>query len=454
MLSSEIATDLTTTSPSMSSSIVSKTCWGDIEENESAPTQNVNVWKCKLPSSIVGEDRVLQSPLPSHPPPLVRQSAEFDATLFNNDDKYISSSIRLADSLDDLKLYHYIHCDDNTSEDISSVRGIIRCGDNIVCKTFGYTPEIDVNEIDLYIKNLDGCKIYDAEEGATIRVFFHSNKWYLSTHRKIDAYRSKWGNVNSSSFGDMFIDALEWEASNGSLKHLKYESRETLFDAYCDTLDRGKNYTFLVRNTVDNRIVCDAPEHPQVFFIGSFDRSTHELLDGNDSGLNTPSTLNFSTLEELVDYVNYIDWTKKQGVIVYMPNQKQVKVINYTYMDYFNARGNEPSIKFRYLQLRTTDEYEKLYDLYPDYIPCFEKYERVIDYLTSKIYHAYVDRFIKGNRVPLPQPEYFVVQNIFNWYLKDRKRNKISLQVVKNQINSQTPTSLNKMIKPYMKNVK
>jgi hypothetical protein len=80
----------------------------------------------------------------------------------------------------------------------------------------------------------------------------------------------------------------------------------------------------------------------------------------------------------------------------------------------------------------------------------FEKYETVIMYLVKKIHRAYVDRFINNKYVSLPQPEYFVIQACHNWHTKDRIHNKISYNKVLEIIDSQLPTSLNRMIKPYM----
>jgi hypothetical protein len=382
------------------------------------------------------------------------------------DDKYISACVRLADTQDDMKLYHYVECNDNDTNEIKSCRGIIRVEDEIICKTFGYTQEIESNLLLSVTTSsntsnefmgfpIDQCIMYDSEEGATIRLFFHKNKWHMSTHRKINAYRSRWGNHTSRSFGDMFIDALEWETKNGSLKDiLKYETRNDLFNCYTDTLNRRKNYTFLIRNSNENRIVCDSLSHPKAFFTGSFDRDNEHLLiiNDNDTGFEIPRVhTNFLSIEEVVLYVNNsIDYKLKQGIIVYMPDQTQIKVLNPTYLKYFNTRGNEPSIKFRYLQIRKDkDQVAMLYNLYPDIISKFEIYENIIANLELKIYRGYIDRFVNKKYVSLPQPEYFVIQACHKWHCDDRTNNKISIEKVSSVISDQSPNLLNRMIRPY-----
>ena len=371
------------------------------------------------------------------------------------EDKYITSNITLTDSEGKLKLYHYINCDNYSDETVKNSRGIIRDGETIICKTFGFTPEITTTDNDLYsyISSFNQSKIYLSEEGATIRLFFYGNRWYVSTHRKLDAFRSRWGSPQSKNFGDMFIDALEWQVLNGQLKNkIIYEDRKDLLIRFCDTLDTEKIYTFLVRNSSYNRIVCTESNHPQLYFIGSFDRNTHLLLEGNDSGIDTPELLNFETPEQMIDFVNNIDYTRHQGVILYMPNQKQVKILNPSYYEYFNVRGNEPSIKFRYLQVRKDrDVVSMLYKLYPDYIETFEIYESILRELVFKIYRAYIDRFINHKYISLPQSEYIIMQICHEWHKQDRINNKISIEKVLDVINNQNPTTLNRMIKPYIR---
>jgi hypothetical protein len=189
-----------------------------------------------------------------------------------------------------------------------------------------------------------------------------------------------------------------------------------------------------------------------MFFIGSFDRNTHMLLEGNDSGIDHPEQLYFNTVDEMLDYVNNdVNYEKNQGVIIYNPNQTQIKIINPVYMKYFNARGNEPSIKFRYLQVRSNrDVVSMLYSLYPEYIEIFELYESILREIAFKIYKAYIDRFINHQYVSLPQSEYIIMQICHEWHKDDRLSNKISVEKVIGVINQQSSTSLNRMIKPYL----
>lgn len=373
---------------------------------------------------------------------------------------YISSEIRLTDSCGKLRLYHYVYCDRDSDDSLKNCRGVVRDEEKIVCKTFGYTEEYLVSErslIESKLHSFPQCKFYDGEEGANLRLYFYGGKWYLSTHRKFNANSSRWGSSKSKSFGEMFLDGLEWQVSNSDLgEKVKYESRDSLFDAYTATLDQNKTYCFLVRNTPENRIVCEGSEHPQIFFVGSFERSTHFLIEGNDSGVPMPEQHQFGNLDELLDYVENLDYKKKTSIIVYMPNQQQFKIINSRYNKYFKVRGNEPSIRFRYLQIRMDrDMVALLYNLYPEEIQNFENYENSLDKVSKVIEAAYVKRYIppRDGRpkefVSLPQPQFLIMQACHNWHVSDRTSNKVSIDKIHEVIDNQSAESLNKLIKSF-----
>ncbi len=137
-------------------------------------------------------------------------------------------------------------------------------------------------------------------------------------------------------------------------------------------------------NVEKNRIVCHSSTIPNVYFIGCFNKtedSKFELSTENDSGIPEPHMIRSEdlpegelTLESLTAHVDRLYPFEKQGVIVYMPNNIQFKIMNSKYVDLFNTRGNETSINFRYLQVRhDPDMVKRLELLYPTHIPIFKK---------------------------------------------------------------------------------
>jgi hypothetical protein len=425
--------------------------WGDEETgvnpvvNTVKPTQSITeqFGDLKLSREVNVLPPELYIPLPTNvppPPPLIRQDGLYPHSL--------PDYVTITDSVDGLNCYHYTSCDDNSSPDVKEYRGIVKRGDKVVCKTFGYITEVSSAERERVKSMLSGfnqSRVFSAQEGATLRVYWDGEKWRLSTHRKIDAFTSKWGKITGKSFGEMFMDALLTENVDG-----KYRP-EDLFSSFCETLDKTRVYAFLVRNTRDSRIVCVEPVRPKMYFIGMFDQKTGFLLQGNDSGIEYPPTLEFATPDTMLDYVDNVDVAQTSGVVVYMPNGTQLKVTSPHYLQFFNVRGNEPSVKFRYLQIRGDKSMVgMLYNLYPESIPTFELYESTIETVKTRIHRAYVDRYVNREYVRVPKPEFSIMESAHNWHLSNKKSNIVTRDYISFVVDGLHPSALNRLIKPYV----
>ena len=125
-------------------------------------------------------------------------------------------------------------------------------------------------------------------------------------------------------------------------------------------------------------------------------------------------------------YVNSMKYEDLQGLICFGPNNYQIKILNKDYNDLFRARGNEPSIKFRYLQVRMDRRsVNMLYHLYPEMINSFDEYENTLYDIARSIYRAYVQRFIKKQYITVPREEFSVVRECNSWQLSNRTENRI-----------------------------
>jgi len=343
----------------------------------------------------------------------------------------LGTSVKLTDKDDnnELDLYCYIKCGPDDSQQLKDCRGVVFNKDQIVMQAFSYTNEYTIDKIN-DIKNILECDIFDSHEGALIRIFYFKNKWYTTTHRKLDAFKSKWS--SKESFGSAFKKAIE--ANNISFEH------------FYTGLDKKKQYMFLVRNSTSNRIVCDPPETPTVYHVGTF---INGVLDLNDScGVQKPVKHKFKSVIELEKYIDSSDFKKIQGVIIFSKDNKQYKIFSNKYNDLFKIRGNEPSVKFRYLQIRHDSAMvNMLYDLYPECIKQFEEYEYLIKDVATFIHTSYIDRFIKKQHVIVPKEEYNVIKECHGWYIADRDYNKINYNKVLQVLNMQTPTQINHMIR-------
>jgi hypothetical protein len=361
--------------------------------------------------------------------------------------------IRLVDRDEEtgLELYCYNQCDPKDDELLKRCRGVVFHQDTVVLKAFPYTNEYSNKDPDLetVIEDLSDWSFYDSYEGALLRMFYFNNRWFLSTHRKLDAFQSKWS--SRDSFGALFVKGLEHEyVRSSSFERRIGKDPSNILQKFQDTLDQSRQYMFLVRNTLDNRIVCDPPaqEDSKLFHVGSFQNGAFERESEID--LEKPNRLTFSTREDLVDYVEKVDVTKKQGVICFDRSNQPVKLLNDIYMEMFRARGNEPSVKFRYLQVRMNKKIvDTLCVLYPNMSTIFDDYEKTLYDIAQMIHRSYIMRFIKKRYVIVPKEEYQVIKECHSWYLSDPLKNRVTVNRVIQSLNRQLPTALNHMIRRY-----
>ena len=369
----------------------------------------------------------------------------------------LSNYVRLVDSDQEngLDLFCYLNCKKTDPDFLKSCRGVVFNDKNLVLTSFPYTMEYTEKEHENVQNDIgsvfEKCLFYKSYEGCLIRIFNFNDKWYVSTNKKFDAFRSKWSSKNS--YGEFFKEALKQQFLNNERLRdninmsLLNEDMSNVIEVFCENLlDKDKQYMFLLLNNKENRIVCNEPDIPIVYHVGTFVEKN--LTMDIDIFVPYPEKMEFTSLQEIYEYVSKIDYYKSQGVIVFAPNNKQYKILNEDYSYLYNIRGNEPSIKFRYLQLRMNSKDNKLLrTLYPNNIKDFEEYENLIYDATKLIYNAYVDRFIKKLYVTVPVEEFSVIKEAHNWYLQDRKNNKITYDKIIEILNNQPPTNLNKIIK-------
>lgn len=65
--------------------------------------------------------------------------------------------------------------------------------------------------LELLQPNLENAIIQKCYEGTTLLVFYHNNKWFISTRKCIDASSSSW--VRNQSYKDLFEEAIDRESS-------------------------------------------------------------------------------------------------------------------------------------------------------------------------------------------------------------------------------------------------
>ena len=365
-----------------------------------------------------------------------------------------------------LQLLHYKECNNDSEQYIKECRGVIKSEDKIVSKSFGYMDELTVDndnsEILKRIHSFNQTKIYPMYEGTVLRMFYWKHKWYLSTHKKLNAFDSKWGNSDCKTFGEMFIESLCYLTSKCSYNNdtseyvnniLKNpEELWTVFDNFCFQLDTKKTYVFLLLHDRDTSIVCTRyAELPFCFHIGEFDNSTHLLVEGNTSGLPSLPTLTFNNVFDLIESVRKMDHTAHPGVILYFPNQTQLKLYNKNYKDVLEIRGNQPDLLYRYFELRKNRELSsKFLELYRDEEEYLISSELTLLEVGKLIFQAYMNRYIHKRYVFLPKCEHLVMQMCHKWHNENRDTNKISVNKVLSILEDLPTKMLYSIVKNHM----
>ena len=176
-------------------------------------------------------------------------------------------NIRLTDSDSELAMFSYANCTAEDTAQTKQSRGVIFNGDKLLAPSFGWTAEYTQNDktlIETLIKNGgDNVKVFDSHEGCLLRLFFHK-KWYLVTHRRLDACKSRWSSTDY--WGEMFKTGLTMD-----------------YDKFVDSLDKTMIYFFVVRNNSENRIVCASPEQSTVYHVGT-------MVPNNDKEMSDKET--------------------------------------------------------------------------------------------------------------------------------------------------------------------
>lgn len=365
----------------------------------------------------------------------------------------LGNRVRLTDKDDTtgLELFCYLKCGPEDPREIRECRGVVFHGNDIVMRAFPYTVEYSSkDEIEIIKQQIEcdfsKCKIYSSKEGALIRMFYFGGKWFICTHRKLNAFRSKW--ASKESFGTAFKKALEVEIERNESLRNSLSVGDSILERFQGMLDKDKQYMFLILHNEENRIVCFPPYLPTLYHVGTFING--ELVMTENIHIPYPKQHSFKNVDEMIDYVNTMDIRDDQGLIVFAPDNNQYKILHHDYFELFRARGNEPSIKYRYLQVRMDNRMvNMLCYLYPEFRAVFDEYENCLYAIAKKIHSSYVKRHIKGQWSTLPVEEYAIDRACHSWHEEDRKNNRVTLDKVLDVLNEQNATNLNKMIRRY-----
>lgn len=312
----------------------------------------------------------------------------------------------------ELQIYSYKTCSNNSSDDLKACRGLVFDDSKLIASSLGYTDEYNETQILDIPYDISKYIFFPAKEGTLLRLFFHG-KWYLSTHRKLDAFNSRWG--CDESFGEIFLKCLE-----------------TTLDDLTAKLDTSHVYFFLIRNTKNTRIVSHPPETYQMYHVGTL--LNNEKFDMTSIGLPQQERVEYVSLGELDAYVRMCDPFQTQGVIGFNPeNGKQVKIVNSAYQNYVVIRNNEPDVQFRFLELwrdQTSPLFKTFLELYPQFSSKVLLYTNYSYKIAKYLHNLYFQKFVKKEKIVCQKDEWSILSNVHQWFWEERSSRKVTFDVM------------------------
>lgn len=192
-------------------------------------------------------------------------------------------------------------------------------------------------------------------EGTSILVFWHIDTWFVSTHKKLDAFKSYWADRNNT-FGNSFAMGLAV-----ALKHPidRVGDHREFVSLMCDKyLDKTKKYIFILPAKYSERIgtrpTSEWPRPRQTVVMDS----DFKVLENEKTfpGVYQPDA-KASRMTTLLDMVRDVDIDYCQGYYIRRRGHTlQMKIYNAEYYKRMQIRGNMADLKYSYMFCRDSDE--------------------------------------------------------------------------------------------------
>ena len=172
---------------------------------------------------------------------------------------------------------------------------------------------------------------------------------------------------------------------------------DKVFEWLTNQLDKETIYFFLLRCNSQNRIICNVEiDKKERCILMAIYKSNIFTLNTENLVLDIDILNEFSKMKEIrtdlrkkLDSINPFEY---QGLIGFSNKEiKVIKILSDRYKDWMEVRGNNPNLRFRYLELRTQpDKLEKLYYLYPIYSQMFDDIDEILNKISRDICKKYI----------------------------------------------------------------
>jgi hypothetical protein len=347
----------------------------------------------------------------------------FEYNYFESQDHLKKDSIVVMQRIGDLEIRHYGICDSQSPSDVRQTKGIIyrvsSDSETVLCKNIGFTPELcadtDLEQSKEFLEN-PNTVVFKSFESSLLRIWYDSvsERWYMSTNRKIDAFNSKW--AKPESYGQIFT------------KLLQEHNPELTLEQYYSGLNKNLVYLFAVLSTQENRIIT-TKANDECQFIGAFDVTnnfTFSFEHPNVVFKNPDTVKGIDTIEKLSTRVNALDPSKQQGLMLIIPgeNVQCIKIVHPSYYRAFKIRNNTLSPLNRFIQLmiekyrnnlNTADMLiRELGDVYPECRQQFDEFKDVMYSIALNVLGAFKKRSQGKQNIFIPKQQNQVLKELFS----------------------------------------
>lgn len=283
----------------------------------------------------------------------------------------------------------------------------------IVCYTFDKCMEDNVINKELFDTDMIIQPVF---EGTLIRVFYHNDRWNISTKKMINAFNAKW--ASEKSFGEMFNEIF------GD------------YSEYCKVLPNTNYcYSFLMGHKENNIIKND---NNYIIHLNTIDLENNIEIDFelNNESRNISHINNYKSdvmnmnQESMENYINSLKNNISLNEIGYMFINKdgiRQKFIKNNYNEIRELWGNTNNRLFRYLHLRKNpDTLKKYLDTFSGDKQLFLTYETYLMNIATFILNIYRNRHISKSITKVPFYLRDIIYKVHGLYLQSK--NKVSFQ--------------------------
>ena len=255
--------------------------------------------------------------------------------------------------------------------------------------------EVDIHALDDYSETMVFQPLID---GTMINMFYHKDKWMISTRSGIGGKNSWDGKI---PFLTMFHDV------NG--------------DKWYDELDPGNCYSFVLQHK-KNRIVCPVDENAlylvESYTMGDTIEKVHSLPK-----ISNIQTIENISKEELKYYENPDLYFSIKGITC-KTDTTRINWINPNYEYVKGLKMNHNNRFMNYISLKQKDQLSKYLVFFPEDRYEFDSFNEIVMNIKDLTYENYVKIFIRkgGSLKDIQYSLKPLLHEIHTIYQKDKKK--------------------------------